>query len=151
MGKFNKKWALKILPVLNEILFYSTGILFILLVLYLFLNIFGFIRPEELLEEIPRANGNYLAGIIILSLGVPAVLAGLPVFYQFRKIFKNLKKGEVFTFENARRFRLAALFSILSAILGLQIWSVFSALVVLLFAEIVRYGVELEEDKKLTV
>ncbi|MGE5551284.1 MAG: DUF2975 domain-containing protein [Bacteroidota bacterium] len=112
-------------------------------------------------------------GFILLALVVFQA-----VIYQMRRIFATLKRGTPFTMENARRIRIIGLVIIggsllqslatsgvgylmmqniiiegveLHAKLGAGASSILIGLVILILAEIFRYGASLQEDQDLTV
>lgn len=159
---FGGKWPLRILAFFTNV---GWVLLWLLLVAELVLVLgtaFSLIDLQTfadlLLEEgvdgdilMDLARGEFGPFYALVAFMVATTGVALFILHQFRQVFRNMKRGEIFSLANAKRFRIVAYVSIAFALIGFSFDDLFSALILLLFAEIFKYGVDLEQDKDLTV
>lgn len=160
---FESKWPLRILAFFTNV---GWVLLWLLLVVELVLvlgtaagglidlqTFAGLLLEEGVNEEIMFDLAQGVFGPFYAMSAFVAATIGVSLFilHQFRQVFRNMKRGEIFSLANAKRFRIVAYVSIAIALIGFSFDDLFSALILLLFAEIFKYGVDLEQDKDLTV
>lgn len=154
----NKNIILRILITLNNISWYFLWISLIIIIPIAFL-----ILKETSITEIwldtPISylllTYTWLSDVIIsifLFLEIEIILLlALYITYNFKKLFQNLRSKNVFVQNNVKYIKNIAYISLVITIFWFDITNLFFALIFLLFAKIFEYGMQLENEKQLTI
>ena len=162
MKKFSKKWPINFLRLFTNISWYLLWFVLIIMIPVFVGDLIGIdILEGAITTTLEESKIEFLSSSINLSslmievlvflYSLITVVIALFVIYQFRQLFKALKTGEFFTEDNVRSFQKIAYPLIFLALLEFDGSGIYWALILLVFVEIFRYGVALEEDKKLTI
>lgn len=162
MKKFSKKWPINFLRLFTNISWYLLWFVLITMTPVFVGDLIGIdILEGAITTMLEESEIEFLSSSINLSslmievlvflYSLITVVIALFVIYQFRQLFKALKTGEFFTEDNVRSFQKIAYPSIFLALLEFDGSGIYWALILLVFVEIFRHGVALEEDRKLTI